>query len=216
MAVDLASLVEPDRTAVVLVEMQRSVLGDESFLPQLAASARDGGVVDAAAKVAAAARAAGVTVIHATAEDLPGRFGASRNARLFAGAVKRGAANVAGSAAVQPLAELSDDRDLVLPRRHGLSAMTGSELDSVLRNEGITTLVVAGVSLNVAVTNLVFDAVNRSYQVVLVADACAAVPPEYGEAVVENSLALLATVTGSDDLVAAWSVRAVRHAAGGS
>jgi len=144
-------------------------------------------------------------VIHATAEDLPGRFGASRNARLFAGSVKRGAANVAGSPVVQPLPELHAAGDLVLPRRHGLSPMTGTELDSVLRNEGITTIVVAGVSLNIAVTNLVFDAVNRSYQVVLVPDACAAVPAEYGEAVIANSLALLATLVVSDELVAIWS-----------
>ena len=39
--------------------------------------------------------------------------------------------------------------------------MSGTDLDPVLRNLGVTTIVVAGVSVNVAITNLVMDAVNR-------------------------------------------------------
>ena len=61
-----------------------------------------------------------------------------------------------------------------------------------------------GVSLNLAIPNLVFDAVNRSYRVVLVADAVAGVPVEYGRQVIEHSLSLVATVTTSDELIEAW------------
>ena len=62
-----------------------------------------------------------------------------------------------------------------------------------------------GVSLNLAIPNLVFDAVNRSYRVVLVADAVAGVPVEYGRQVIEHSLSLVATVTTTDELIEAWS-----------
>lgn len=83
--------------------------------------------------------------------------------------------------------------------------MTGTDLDSVLRNLGITTIVGVGVSVNVAITNLVMDAVNRSYQVVLPRDAIAGYPREYADAVIDNTLALLATVTTTEDVLAAWS-----------
>ena len=36
---------------------------------------------------------------------------------------------------------------------HGLSPMAGTDLDAVLRNLGTTTVIVAGVSVNIAVTN---------------------------------------------------------------
>jgi nicotinamidase-related amidase len=94
--------------------------------------------------------------------------------------------------------------DVVLPRYHGLSPMTGGPLDSLLRNEGVTTLVVVGVSLNVAIPNLVFDAVNRSYQVVVPTDAVAALPADYGEHVLRHSLGLVATLVTTDDVVEAW------------
>jgi biuret amidohydrolase len=61
------------------------------------------------------------------------------------------------------------------------------------------------VSVNVAITNLVMDAVNRGYQVVLPRDAVCGVPADYAEAVIDNTLSLLATVTTVDELVKAWS-----------
>jgi hypothetical protein len=42
--------------------------------------------------------------------------------------------------------------------------------------------------------------------VVLPRDAVAGVPAEYGTAMIENSLSLLATATTADDLLAAWQV----------
>ena len=83
--------------------------------------------------------------------------------------------------------------------------MTGTDLDSVLRNMGIRTLVGVGVSVNIAITNFVMDAVNRGYQFVLPRDAVAGVPREYAQAVIDNTLALLATVTTTDAITQAWA-----------
>ncbi len=62
-----------------------------------------------------------------------------------------------------------------------------------------------GVSLNVAIPNLVMDAVTAGYRVVLPRDAVAGIPADYGRAIIDNTLALLTTVTTTDDLIAAWS-----------
>jgi biuret amidohydrolase len=200
----LAELTRAGRTALVLQEVQNGVIGPVSAFPALADAAAKVGVIQNAARLATAARAAGVPVIHATAENLPGGFGANRNARLFAGARKAGAENTPGTSSVRPVDEVFALGDLVLPRYHGLSPMADGQLDSLLRNSGITSVVVAGVSLNVAITNLVFDAVNRSYQVIVPADAVAGIPVEYGEQVLRNCLSLIATLTTTDEIVAAW------------
>jgi biuret amidohydrolase len=202
----LRDLIAPPTTALVVQEAQRGVIGDESALPELARAVAGAGVIGRMARLARAARAAGVPVVHATAENLPGGFGVNRNARLFEAARRAGADNRPGSSSVTPVPELGPEPgDVVLPRYHGLSPMTGGPLDSLLRNEGVTTLVVVGVSLNVAIPNLVFDAVNRSYRVVVPTDAVAAVPLEYGEQVLRHSLGLVATLVTTDDLVEAWA-----------
>ena len=202
----LESLVSPTHAALLLVELQNGVVGEQSALPELADAARRVGVVGHSALLADAARSAGVPVIHCTAEDVAGGFGGNENARLFIGARRAGAINESGSDVVKPLAELGPaPGDIVLPRYHGLSPMTGGSLDSLLRNTGITAVVVAGVSLNIAVTNLVFDAVNRSYQVVVVTDAVAGLPVEFGHQVVEHSLQMLSTLATTEQVVTAWA-----------
>ena len=94
-------------------------------------------------------------------------------------------------------------KTLLLTRLHGLSPMAGTDLDAILRNLGVDTLVVVGVSVNIAVTNLVMDAVNLGYQVVLPRDAVCGVPPSYADAVIDNTLSLLASVTTTEAVLAA-------------
>jgi nicotinamidase-related amidase len=200
----LRELARPGVTALLLQEVQNGVIGAEAALRELADAAASVGVIANAGRLAVAARGAGIPVIHLTAENLPGHFGSNSNARLFAAARKLGAQNAPGTSSVHPVPEVYASGDLVLPRYHGLSPMTGTQLDALLRNAGVTTLVVAGVSLNVAIPNTVFDAVNRSYQVVVPSDAVAGAPVEYGEQVLRHCLGLLATLATTDDLVAAW------------
>jgi len=206
MALDLTALVAPTHTALVLQEVQNGVVGEPSALPALAAEAAAVGLIEHCAELARAARAAGVPVVHCTAETRPDRLGANRNARLFMGVSKSPVALTPGTPAVQPPAEIGvAPSDLVLPRYHGLGPMTGTQLDSVLRNLGVTTIVGVGVSLNIGMPNFAFDAVNRGYQFVLPRDAVAGVPAEYAAAVLEHSLHLVATITTTAEIVAAWS-----------
>jgi nicotinamidase-related amidase len=203
-ALDLSELIRPGKVALVLQEMQNGVVGAESAFPELAEAAAAIGVIPNSARLASSARSAGIPVIHATAENLPGGFGVNRNARLFAVARKAGAENAPGTSSVRPVEGLDRPGDVILPRYHGLSPMTGGPLDSLLRNAGVTTVVLAGVSLNVAIPNLAFDAVNHSYQVVVVSDAVAGTPVGYGAMVLQHSLSLIATGVTTDDVVRAW------------
>ena len=82
--------------------------------------------------------------------------------------------------------------------------MTGTQLDPMLRNLGVTTIVGVGVSVNIGMTNLAMDAVNRGYQVVMPRDAIAGVPADYARAVIDNTLSLIATITTTEEILAAW------------
>lgn len=201
----LTDLVAPEACALILQEVQTGVVDRPDLLGGLSESAQEVGLISNLQRLTAAARSAGVAVIHCTAGELAGGFGANRNARLFAAARRAGVLDGGGGAPAQPVPSLVGPDDLVLPRYHGLSPLTGSQLDSLLRNQGVTTIVATGVSLNVAIPNLVFDAVNRGYQVVVPVDAVAGVPVEYGRQVIQYTLRPLATLTTVDELVAAWT-----------
>ncbi len=203
-APELAVLVASGHTALVTVEVQSGVVGERSLLPPLAAAVAAGGVLERIAGMCRAARAVGVPVLHCTAETRPDGLGGNRNARLF-GLARRAGTPPAGSGIfdVHPAVGV-EPADFVLPRLHGLSPMAGTSLDAILRNLGVTTIVATGVSVNVALLGLAFDAVNRGYQLVLARDATAGIGDEYVDAVYANTLSLLATITTSDAVVEAW------------
>ena len=206
MPLDLVELCAPAHTALVLQEVQNGVVGSPSALPALAESAAAVGLIENCARLAARARQLGIGVFHCTAATRGDLRGANRNARLFMGVLKSPVHLLPGSDAVEvPEAIGVDPHDVVLERFHGLGPMTGTQLDPMLRNGGVTTIVGVGVSLNVGMVNLTLDAVNRGYQMVLPRDCVAGVPSEYGEAVLTNSLSLLATITTTDALLAAWA-----------
>src|SRR5688500_17346466 len=201
MPLDLAALLEPARPAIVTSEVQNGVVGAPSALPALAEAAR-AEMLPNLARLLRVARAAGVQVVHCTAYRRADAKGANSNARLFTGVRKSPVALLPGTDAVEVAPELGPESDdLVLTRTHGLSPMAGTDLDPVLRNLGVSTVVVTGVSVNVAITNLVMDAVNAGYQVVLPRDAVAGTPAAYADAVIDNTLALLATATTADDVL---------------
>ncbi|MBQ91498.1 MAG: isochorismatase [Acidimicrobiaceae bacterium] len=202
---ELRDLVDPAHTALCIVECQNGVVGEGTALPALAEAAA--GMLTTLADLAGVARAAGVTVVHATAQVHPGRWGASNNARLFGVARRSPVQLEPGSDAAEPVAALRPDpnADVVVPRFHGLSPFSGTELERLLRNAGTTTVVLAGVSLNVAIPNAAFDLVNAGFQVVVASDGVVATPPEYGEQVLANTLAFVATLADAEELSAAWT-----------
>ena len=207
MPLDLAALVAPRHTAIVTSEIQRGVIGDHSALPELAKQGRE--IIPQVARLVSAARAAGAQVIHCIAERRADNKGMNKNARLFGYMAKAEPKLLPGSAATEIVPEVKlHESDVVLSRLHGLSPFSGTELDFVLRNLGITTVVAVGVSVNVAITNLTFDCVNAGYQVVLPVDAVAGTPRSYVEQVFEHRVRNVATLVSSDDLVRAWSAAA--------
>ncbi len=192
-------------TAVITQELQGAVVGPNAGLAVLADEARRVALPNIG-RLLPAARAAGHHVVHCLVQRRPDGLGSNHNARLFA-AFKRSVDITPGSDGATLLPEFGPEpEDLVLSRWHGLGPMGGTDLDAILRNLGVTTIVAVGVSLNIAIPNLVMDAVNAGYRVVLPRDAVAGIPAEYGAAVIDNSLALLATITTTAALIEDWSV----------
>lgn len=198
----LSEILDTVSTVLLTVECQQGVVGPDSALPELAREARSSGALANVARLVAAAHESGVQVIHAIAERRPDGRGANRNARLFRAAERLPVQQLSGTTAVRVAAPIEvADEDFVVRRLHGLSPIQGTDVDALLRNLGCRTLVVTGVSANVAIPNTVFDAVNRGYTVVVPGDAIAGVPSDYTPAMIRNTLALVATVATTDEVL---------------
>jgi biuret amidohydrolase len=199
----LAELAAPEHTAIVTQECQGAVIGPNAGLAALAEEARRVALPNIT-RLLPAARAAGVRVVHCLVQRRPDGLGSNHNAKIFA--IGRGEVDIApGTSGAAVLPELGPEpTDLVLSRWHGVGPMGGTDLDAVLRNLEVSTIVVVGVSLNIAIPNVVMDAVNAAYRVVLPKDAVAGIPAEYGAAMIANTLSLLATITTTDDLLQLW------------
>jgi nicotinamidase-related amidase len=206
MPVDLTELLSPRHTAVLTVECQRGVIGAGGALSALAVAVREAGIVPRIARVLDAARAAKAPVLHGTVVRRADGGGSTLNCRLFAATRKAGGPGLlAGSEAAALAAELGPaESDYVVPRHHGVSLFHDSELDSLLRSLGVQTVVLTGVSLNIALLGTAIEAVNRGYQVVVPEDAVTGTPREYAAQVLEHTMRLLATITHCDDVVAAF------------
>jgi nicotinamidase-related amidase len=203
MIAELAEIAAPEHTAIITQECQGAVIGPHAGLAVLAEEARRVALPNIV-RLLPAARAAGVRVVHCLVQRRPDGLGSNHNAKIFA--LGRGDVEIVpGTPGAALLPELGPQpSDLVLNRWHGVGPMGGTDLDAVLRNLGVSTVVVVGVSLNIAIPNVVMDAVNAAYRVIVPSDAVAGVPTDYGAAVIANTLSLLATITTTDDLINLW------------
>ncbi|CAM3211199.1 nicotinamidase-related amidase [Williamsia muralis] len=192
-------------TAVVAIECQNGTLGDDVAIPALRDAAGD--LVDRIDEVLQAARAHGVRVVHAIYE---GALGAANlgTEPLWRHIGPASANWTPGSLPTQVLPRLLDPADVVSPRHHGLSPVQGTELLPLLKNFGIHTVVLVGVSVNVAVLVTAAAAAGEGFHVVVARDAVRGVPPEYGEMVLENSIRQVARIARSTDLASQWQAAA--------
>jgi nicotinamidase-related amidase len=188
------------------MECQEGIVGGGGKLGMLSDAVARHGTIDRIARLLAAARRAGVRVVHCTMSRRPDGGGAATNCLLLAATARRGMGLTPGSpqhAIVAPL--VPADGDFVLTRFHGLTPFHGTELDAILRNLGVRTVVVTGVSVNIGVTGMTLEAVNAGYQVVIPRDAVTGTPDDYVEAVFEHTLRLLATVTSTEAVAQVWA-----------
>jgi nicotinamidase-related amidase len=88
--------------------------------------------------------------------------------------------------------------------KHRYSPFDNTDLELLLRNLRIDTLVVGGVNTNNCVLCSCFDAFNRDYRVVVMKDVCASMNgPEYHLAALKVIEAALGWTVNSDDVIAA-------------
>ena len=197
-------------TAIVSIDMHEGHLADTPDCPCPAPRARE--IVEPLNEFHRAARSLGVPVIHVRsvlrkggADDLKGIPSAWRRTfPLYVGDIPNAAEHaIEGTRWTNFVTEVADG-DLVVETKKRLSAFYPTDLDFLLRNMRIETVIFDGGFTDCCVLNSSFDASNHNYRVVVLRDLVRGTNDEMEDAALKIVSLHLGLVMDSADLLAAW------------
>jgi nicotinamidase-related amidase len=178
------------RTALLVMDMQNAIVGRFG----------DTAVLDRAAEAVAAARTAGVPVIHVRVGFRAGYPEVSSRNKAFTGLRDAaGGLDDPEATSIHPAVAPRDHEVVVTKRR--VSAFAGSDLDVVLRAAGIEALVLCGVATSGVVLSTLRAAADLDFRLTVLRDACADRDEEVHRVLTEKVFPRQADVLD----VAAWT-----------
>jgi nicotinamidase-related amidase len=181
--------VELDRTALVIIDMQRDFLEPGGFGETLGNEvSRLQAAVKPLQAVLAAAREAGMLVIHTREGHRPDLSDAPP-AKVERGAPSKrigdegpmGRILIRGEPGHDIVPELYPIDGEPVIDKPGKGAFYQTDLESMLKNRAIENLLVAGVTTEVCVNTTVREANDRGYRCIVLGDCCASYFPEFHE-----------------------------------
>jgi nicotinamidase-related amidase len=191
------------RAALVVNEMQNAITNPSYIDTPLTGQVAARGIVARINGLTAAFRAAGAPVIFCTIAARRADFEGFRVNCALAAGIRRKGHLVAGTANAAVHDDLAvEPSDIICHRSHGMAPFTGTDLDATLRGLGIDTVVLSGVSTNIALPGAATEAVGLGYSVVLAEDCTAGATPETHHMQVTQHLRLLATIADADSVIA--------------
>lgn len=190
------------RVALLVNECQRGLLETEhAVFPAIAEQATARGIVPRIAALLAAFRAAKLPVVYLPAIHRADYAGVPVNNAITAytrkiGALREGSVQVQIAVGLEP-----QPSDFIVRRDFGLAAFYCTNVDALLRNLGVQTLVLSGVSSNLAIPGLTIAALDRAFQVVIAEDCTAGSSREVHDFVFQHFLPPLAAIASSAQII---------------
>jgi gluconolactonase len=195
---------DPKRTALIVQDMQNDVIIEggafaDSGAPQ---HAKEQNVVENAAKLADAARAKGVPVIHVHYIVEEGAPGLKLNAPLFNG-VKDTNGLVRGTWGAAPADGLEPKPGDYVVEKMRMSAWEGTKFEVLLAGLGVDTVVITGAWTNMSVEHTARTGADKGYAMFVVENCCSTMNADWHNASINYALQNVSTVTNSGEVIEA-------------
>jgi len=186
--------VDPKTAALLVMDFQTAVV--EMFATDKEARlARTAALIEGARK-------AGMRVVYVVVGFRAGYPEVNPSNQVF-GPIRASGRFVEGSAGTEVHAALSPKPGDVVVTKHRVSAFAGTDLEMVLRANGIDTLVLTGLATSGVVLSTVRHAADADYRLVVVEDCCGDRDDDVHRTLMEKVFPRQATVVRSAELVAA-------------
>ena len=185
---------DPDSTALLVIDMQIDFLSPDGYLAKMGYDLSPlRAILPAVNRVINAARAAGCLIVHTRQgcrADLADKVRLGRRSRKRTGR-KDTEALVRGSRGFQIVPEIKVQSSDIIVDKTANGAFTYTELEPVLRTQGITHLLFTGCTTDVCVHSTLREATDRYFSCLLIEDACAS-----GDAYAHAAAVHMVTVEG--------------------
>src|SRR5690349_22623540 len=171
---------DPATTALILIEYQNEFTSEGGVLHGAVAPVMDKtGMLDKTVALVEAARAAGVTIMHAPITFAPGYGELSRHPYGILKGVVDGNAFVKGTWGAAIVDRLTPaDGDIVIEGKRGLDTFASTNLDFILRSKGIETVAIGGFLTNCCVESTMRTAYEHGFEVITLTNCVAATSVE--------------------------------------
>jgi gluconolactonase len=171
---------DPARTALIIQDLQNDIVIEGGAFADSGAPehAKSQNVVENVKGLAAAARAAGVPVIHIHYIVEEGAPGLKLNAPLFQG-VKDANALVRGSWGAAPVEGLEPEAGDHVVEKTRMNGFYNTILDNLLRGYGTETIVITGAWTNMSIEHTSRHGADAGYEIVVVSDGTSTVNDEW-------------------------------------
>ena len=190
-------------TALIIQDMQNDVIGEEGAFAETGAPAHAASqnVVANVARLADAARKAGVPVIHVHYIVEEGSAGLAPNAPLFQGIVDTNALvrGSWGAAAVDGVEPVAGDHVVEKMRMNGFYE---TRLDILLRGLGVDSLVIAGCYTNMSIEHTARHGADAGYTITVVSDGTSTTSEEWQHAALNYAMTNVGRVLTVDEVIA--------------
>ena len=198
---------DPATTAVVLIEYQNDFTTEGGVLHGAVADVMDKtGMLANTVAVVEAARRAGAMVMHAPITFVEGYHEISSRPYGILKGVVDGNAFVKGSWGAAIVDDLAPQGgDIVIEGKRGLDTFASTNLDFILRNKGITTIVLGGFLTNCCVESTMRTGYENGYRVITLTDCVAATSQAEHDNAISFDYPMFSMPVTSDDVVAALS-----------
>ncbi len=195
---------DPRRCALIIQDMQNDAVSEGGAFAASGspAHAREQRVVDNLRRLADAARARGVMIIHVWFVVEPGAPGMTLNAPLFRGVLDNNAM-VRGSWGAAPVDGLEPQPGDFIVEKARMSAFEGTRLETVLKSGGRDTILSTGAWTNMSVEHTARTGADKGYHVVVPEDCCSTMNADWHNAAINFALQNVAVVTNSGAVIAA-------------
>jgi len=201
---DRISRIDGSKAALILQDLQNDVMIDGGAFAETGSPvhARTQNVVANAGRLAAAARAKGVMVIHVWMVCEPGHPHLAQHAALMQG-LKGENALVRGTWGVKPADGLEpQDGDLVVEKM-SMSAWETSRLESYLHHGGRDTIINCGSWTNMSVEHTARTGADKGFRMIVPEDACSTMNDDWHRASINFAMQNVADVTSVEAVLAA-------------
>jgi gluconolactonase len=195
---------DPHRCALLIQDLQNDVIMDGGAFADSGAPAhaRQQQVVENVRRLADAARARGVVVIHVWFIVEQGAPGVTLNAPLFEGLVDS-KAMVRGGWGAAPVAGLEPRQGDFVVEKMRMSAWEGTRLETILKATGRDMIINTGAWTNMSVEHTARTGADKGYFVVTPEDCCSTMNAEWHSASINYAMQNVAVVTNADAVIRA-------------